>query len=68
MHLTRPLQQSCCKYDLSVGFACQQCMETTDDPKKCFAFREDYLECLHHRKEVSTNVPGCIASHRLQAL
>ncbi len=27
-------------------------MEDTDDPRKCHAYREDYLECLHHRKEV----------------
>ncbi len=34
-----------------------QCMETTDDPRKCFAYREDYLECLHHRKEVRALAP-----------
>ncbi|EIE25824.1 fiber protein Fb14 [Coccomyxa subellipsoidea C-169] len=28
-----------------------KCMEDTDDPRKCHAYREDYLECLHHRKE-----------------
>lgn len=27
-------------------------MNDTEDPKKCHSFREDYLECLHHRKEV----------------
>ena len=29
-----------------------QCMEDTDNPRKCHLHREDYLECLHHRKEV----------------
>eukprot|EP00884_Botryococcus_braunii_P022576 jgi/Botrbrau1/9001/Bobra.0148s0104.1 len=29
----------------------RECMSTTDDPKKCAWKREDYLECLHHRKE-----------------
>ena len=28
-----------------------QCVATTDDPRKCQAKRDDYLECLHHRKE-----------------
>jgi NADH dehydrogenase (ubiquinone) Fe-S protein 5 len=28
------------------------CMSTADTPSACFALREDYLECLHHRKEV----------------
>ena len=27
-------------------------MSTADDPKECFALRGDYLECLHHRKEI----------------
>lgn len=27
-------------------------MADTDDPRKCFEAREDYFECLHHRKEV----------------
>ena len=31
-----------------------QCMSKTDDPTKCRDFCDDYLECLHHRKEVST--------------
>ena len=25
----------------------------TDDPRKCKALRDDYLECLHHRKEIA---------------
>ena len=29
-----------------------QCMKDTDDPRKCKALKDDYLECLHHRKEV----------------
>ena len=29
-----------------------QCMSKTDDPMKCRPLRDDYLECLHHRKEV----------------
>jgi len=28
-----------------------ECMSKTDDPVKCRALRDDYLECLHHRKE-----------------
>jgi len=30
-----------------------QCMSTTDAPYKCRELRDDYLECLHHRKEAS---------------
>lgn len=29
----------------------QQCVRATDDPRKCKEKRDDYLECLHHRKE-----------------
>mmetsp|Transcript_4946 Transcript_4946/g.17808 ORF Transcript_4946/g.17808 Transcript_4946/m.17808 type:complete len:81 (-) Transcript_4946:481-723(-) len=29
------------------------CMMETDQPSKCADLREDYFECLHHRKEVS---------------
>jgi len=28
-------------------------MMETDQPSKCADLREDYFECLHHRKEVS---------------
>ena len=29
--------------------------KTSDEPvKECVELRDDYLECLHHRKEVST--------------
>lgn len=27
-------------------------MSETDNPNKCTDVRDDYLECLHHRKEV----------------
>ena len=27
------------------------CMSEADTPASCAALREDYLECLHHRKE-----------------
>ena len=40
-----------------------QCMSKTDDPTKCRDFCDDYLECLHHRKEVST----CPSSGRASA-
>lgn len=41
----------CCRcYAVYMDFS--ECMSKTDDPKKCNDFREDYLECLHHRKEV----------------
>lgn len=29
-----------------------ECMRSTDDPVgECKAMRDDYIECLHHRKE-----------------
>ena len=28
-----------------------QCVNDADDRSACFKFREDYVECLHHRKE-----------------
>ncbi|QDZ24012.1 hypothetical protein HOP50_12g65520 [Chloropicon primus] len=28
------------------------CMMETDQPSKCAELREDYFECLHHRKEI----------------
>ena len=31
-------------------------MEETDNPAKCNLLREDYLECLHHRKEVCSHL------------
>lgn len=47
-----PLHCRC--YAVYMDFS--ECMSKTDDPKKCNDFREDYLECLHHRKEVWTLV------------
>ncbi len=40
----------CRCYPIWMDFS--ECMSKTDDPKKCKDFRDDYLECLHHRKEV----------------
>lgn len=28
-------------------------MYTADDPSECNDLREDYFECLHHRKEIT---------------
>jgi NADH dehydrogenase (ubiquinone) Fe-S protein 5 len=28
-------------------------MSTADDPSECNDLREDYFECLHHRKEIT---------------
>ncbi|KAK9809235.1 hypothetical protein WJX72_011875 [[Myrmecia] bisecta] len=28
-----------------------ECMSTAEEPAKCKDLRDDYLECLHHRKE-----------------
>lgn len=28
-----------------------ECITKADDPLSCKALRDDYLECLHHRKE-----------------
>ena len=41
-----------------------ECMTTAEEPKACKDFRDDYLECLHHRKEVSGGggVVGCRAA------
>lgn len=42
-----------------------ECMSKTDDPKKCVDFRTDYIECLHHRKEVRGQAPGrAMAGHQ----
>lgn len=27
------------------------CLAESDEPKQCKAYRDDYLECLHHREE-----------------
>lgn len=34
-------------------------MSKAEDPKSCKDFRDDYLECLHHRKEVRLWQGGC---------
>lgn len=28
-------------------------MSTADDPSECASLREDYFECLHHKKEIT---------------
>lgn len=38
-------------YSLWLGFT--ECMKDADTPADCFDNREDYIECLHHRKEIS---------------
>ena len=30
------------------------CVNTTDDPRQCVDFRDDYLECIHNQREVYT--------------
>eukprot|EP00690_Seculamonas_sp_ecuadoriensis_P001321 EC814525.1.p5 GENE.EC814525.1~~EC814525.1.p5 ORF type:complete len:75 (-),score=25.12 EC814525.1:356-580(-) len=30
-----------------------KCMSDADTPAKCTLQREDYLECLHHKKELT---------------
>jgi NADH dehydrogenase (ubiquinone) Fe-S protein 5 len=37
-------------YDFWVDFS--ECMSRCREPKDCTLLREDYLECLHHSKEV----------------
>jgi hypothetical protein len=33
------------------------CMKTSEEPiKQCLALRNDYLECLHHKKELIRKV------------
>lgn len=46
-----PHPRSC--YPIWMDFS--ECMSKAEDPKACRDFRDDYLECLHHRKEVG----GC---------
>ena len=41
---------ACSCYPIWMDFS--ECMSKTEDPKACKDFRDDYLECLHHRKEV----------------
>ncbi|MFS7977093.1 hypothetical protein Hanom_Chr10g00900111 [Helianthus anomalus] len=35
-----------------------ECMSRCREPKDCSLLREDYLECLHHSKEVKSVTPG----------
>jgi len=37
-------------YDFWMDFS--ECMSHCREPKDCTLLREDYLECLHHSKEV----------------
>eukprot|EP00241_Pyramimonas_parkeae_P008485 CAMPEP_0114259300 /NCGR_PEP_ID=MMETSP0058-20121206/19817_1 /TAXON_ID=36894 /ORGANISM="Pyramimonas parkeae, CCMP726" /LENGTH=105 /DNA_ID=CAMNT_0001374333 /DNA_START=36 /DNA_END=353 /DNA_ORIENTATION=- len=37
-------------YSLWMDFS--ECMSDASEPQKCFSKRDDYLECLHHRKEI----------------
>ncbi|KAJ0053756.1 hypothetical protein Pint_00975 [Pistacia integerrima] len=37
-------------YDFWVDFS--ECMSRCREPKDCSLLREDYLECLHHAKEI----------------
>lgn len=30
-------------------------MSSADDPSECANLRDDYFECLHHRKEIQRN-------------
>ena len=36
---------------LWMGFS--ECMATAEEPRACKDLRDDYLECLHHRKEIA---------------
>jgi hypothetical protein len=44
-----------------------ECLSKTDDPKLCRDYRDDYLECLHHRKEVGRGFPLCPLAVFMQA-
>jgi hypothetical protein len=54
-HALRPSTQL-----LSDAWNDLQCMAEADDPRNCFEKREDYLECLHHRKEVRAPRLQCV--------
>ena len=49
-------------YQLGPLSGCVQCMAETDNPNKCIEQREDYFECLHHRKEVWHALRQAVAS------
>jgi NADH dehydrogenase (ubiquinone) Fe-S protein 5 len=40
-----------------------QCYANADKPSDCRVFSDDYLECLHHTKEVRTLVPRLQPAH-----
>ncbi|KAI3846370.1 hypothetical protein MKW92_001747 [Papaver armeniacum] len=42
-------------YDFWTDFS--ECMSSCRQPKDCVLLREDYLECLHHAKEVNVFPP-----------
>lgn len=42
-------------YDFWIDFS--ECMSQCREPKDCALLREDYLECLHHSKEVNSSLP-----------
>lgn len=31
----------------------EKCLAEADEPVQCKDFRDDYLECLHHKKEIT---------------
>lgn len=47
-------------YPLWMDFS--ECMTKCETPEDCRPLREDYLECLHHRKEVSACFSGFLVS------
>ena len=49
-------------YDFWMGFS--KCMSDADHPAACAALREDYLECLHHRKEARARAPPAAVAQR----
>lgn len=50
-------------YDFWVDFS--ECMSRCREPKDCSLLREDYLECLHHSKEVISFSQLCFQFHFL---
>ena len=52
-------------YDFWLEFS--ECMSRCRQPSDCGLLREDYLECLHHSKEVSYLPPSARPPARLSA-